>query len=326
MKGLELARAYYEAHGKQMIRASFPQYEDRIAAGLVGQGSECFGFDDELSTDHDFGPSFCLWLTSEDYRAIGKDLRKAYNDLPGDFMGFPARRESDQGGGRVGVQEIGVFYRGQIGRADAPSHLLEWLAIPELRLATVTNGQVFQDPLGEFSQTRNALLRFYPEDVRIKKIAARAAAMGQSGQYNYARCMCRRETVAAQLALAEFVQQAISMVFLLNRKYAPFYKWMHKAMQELPSLAHLSHLLRELSTNGLHPDAWESADGKKVLKSLNMRDRNVAIIETICKAVKEQLQNEGLTDSDNDFLATQASEIMARIKDARLKAMHILEG
>ena len=58
MKGLELAEKYYEAYGRKMIEENFPEIRDQIAAGLVGQGSECLGFDDEISMDHDYGPSF----------------------------------------------------------------------------------------------------------------------------------------------------------------------------------------------------------------------------------------------------------------------------
>ena len=41
---------------------------------LVGHGSECYGFDDALSRDHDFGPRVCLWLTADDYAEFGERL------------------------------------------------------------------------------------------------------------------------------------------------------------------------------------------------------------------------------------------------------------
>ncbi|MBR4767553.1 MAG: tetratricopeptide repeat protein, partial [Lachnospiraceae bacterium] len=41
--GMELCRRYYEEIGAPMIREKFPEYEGRIAAGLVGEGSECYG-------------------------------------------------------------------------------------------------------------------------------------------------------------------------------------------------------------------------------------------------------------------------------------------
>ena len=63
MKGLELSRAYYEEYGKPMIDTQLAQYKPYLAAGLVGEGSECLGFDDELSTDHgaQAGSEFFRW-------------------------------------------------------------------------------------------------------------------------------------------------------------------------------------------------------------------------------------------------------------------------
>ena len=59
--GMELCRAYYETYGRAMIHEKFSEYEDRIAVGLAGEGSDCFGYDDEASRDHDWGPSFLMW-------------------------------------------------------------------------------------------------------------------------------------------------------------------------------------------------------------------------------------------------------------------------
>ena len=49
MRGLEKARELYESRGTELIHRLFPEYEDKIAVGLAGHGSECFGYDDELS-------------------------------------------------------------------------------------------------------------------------------------------------------------------------------------------------------------------------------------------------------------------------------------
>ena len=82
MKGLYLAEAYYKAHGAPMIGRQFSSYARRIAVGFAGPGSECFGFDDEISRDHDWGPGFCLWLAADDFNRFGKELQTAYQELP----------------------------------------------------------------------------------------------------------------------------------------------------------------------------------------------------------------------------------------------------
>ena len=106
MKGIELCRAYFEAEGRPMLKeleGQYPELKGRLAAGLVGQGSECLGFDDERSWDHDFGASFCIWLPQELYARYGSVCQEAYDRLPPVFEGMPKRQESRNGSGRVAV-------------------------------------------------------------------------------------------------------------------------------------------------------------------------------------------------------------------------------
>ncbi len=323
MTGLELSRAYYREVGRPMLEAGVPDLLSRAAAGLAGEGSECLGFDDEISRDHDFGPGFCLWLTAEDFAQWGARLQAAYAALPGDFQGFPARKVSPRGGGRVGVMEISAFYRKFIGKEQPPGSLMRWLYLPEEKLAAAVSGEVFSDPLGEFSAIREVLSACYPEDVRLKKSAARAAVMAQSGQYNYARCMRRGESVAAALALGEFLKAAMSMLFLLNRAYAPYYKWMFRALENLPRAGAARPLLKELSETAFQGEAWRSPVDNPYVNRL---DRNVELIEEICRMVIGELQAQGLTGSNDDFLERHTGEIMERIRDPRLRACHVLEG
>ena len=326
IKGLELSERYYQAYGKAMLAEQFPELVGRAAVGLVGQGSECFGFDDAISTDHDYGPAFCIWLTAEDYARYGKDVQTAYDTLPKDFLGVHGRIASAQGGGRVGVLEIHSFYRQFIGEEQPPKSLARWLYLPDYQLACATNGRVFDDPLGAFSAIRTALAT-YPEDVRVKKIAAHAALMAQSGQYNYARSMRRGETVAAELALRAFMQSAISIVYLLNRRYAPYYKWMFRGMKNLPVLApKVAPLIQELAELGAQKDAWSHQDMPGFNPYVNLQDRKVQLIEQICGHTIHALQEQGLTSLQDDFLEPHAWDIMKRISDPVLRRCHVMEG
>ena len=144
MKGLELAEKYFDTYGRPMLSEQFHEIADQAAAGLVGYGSECLGFDDEISGDHDYGPSFCIWLPREIYMKYGKKLQAAYDALPKEFMGVSGRVEEEQGKGRVGALCLEDFYQGILGRDSAPETESQWLAISEPALCTAVNGQVLQ--------------------------------------------------------------------------------------------------------------------------------------------------------------------------------------
>ncbi|EHL69045.1 DUF4037 domain-containing protein [Cloacibacillus evryensis] len=304
MPGLELCRQFYLLCGAPLIERTFGENGRRFAAGLAGAGSDCLGFDDELSRDHDFGPGFCLWLTDEDDETFGGELRRLYSELPRQFGGC-VRNTTPQGADRVGVMRIGDFYRRYTGCRDIPEGDAAWLRIPEHLLAAAVSGEVFRDGLGEFSRIRSGLLPCYPEDVRLKKLAARLFTMAQAGQYNYGRIMKRHDAAAAALALSEFARAALSAVHLLNRRYMPYYKWAFRSARRLPLL---SDVVTELDALFL-PET----------------DRE-ALIETICSRVSEFLKKEGLSSARDTFLIAHAEEVTLRIKSAALRNMGIMVG
>lgn len=308
MLGLEISEKYFEKYGLPMINEKFSAYKHRIAAGMVGDGSECYGFDDEFSRDHDWGPSFCLWLNKKDYEIIGSTLQEEYHKLPQTFEGYGPRKVSDWGEGRVGVFETGEFYANFIGHNRPPAELEEWLYIPENALAACTNGKVFYDPLGEFTQFRNKLNEFYPEDVRLKKIASRCMTIAQSGQYNFPRCAKRGEYVAALYTEAKFCADTISLVFLLNKEYTPFFKWMHRAVKGLPLLGtYIYEKLLALVTITDYPKKSE-------------------IMEEICQQIIKEFKRQRLSFLGSDFLLHHGPVIQKKIKDPNLRSRNVWVG
>ena len=307
MKGLEQARALYEEYGRPMLHEQFPELEGRIAVGLAGRGSECFGFDDELSRDHDFPQGFCLWLDDETDRAVGVQLARAYRALP---FGAAVERSAMSEASR-GVQRISAFYSRYTGRPGAPESVEQWLSLPSWALAEATNGAVFRDDLGAFSAVREAIRSGMPEDVRLKKLAARVITMAQAGQYNYPRCVRHGELGAAMLAMDEFVRAACAAVYLLNRRHMPYYKWMLRGMAELEKLGALREALEFLLTG-------ENDEQGRILKS--------AVVEDCCAAVVSELKSQHLTHGSWDYLEPHAFEITEHIQSRELRAMHIMEG
>ena len=152
MKGLELARKYYEEYGKPMLEEQFPETGKYLAVGLVGSGSECLGYDDELSEDHDFEPGFCIFLPGEDVvdRKEAFKLERAYAKLPKEFMGYQRAMMSPVGGSRHGVIRTADFFKEKTG-FDLTEYTLtesDWFHIPSHSLLEATAGEIFEEDGG----------------------------------------------------------------------------------------------------------------------------------------------------------------------------------
>ena len=310
MKGLELSEKFYYEYGEKMIKENFADIEKYLAFGLVGSGSECFGYDDEISQDHDFEPGFCIFIPDEsiiDSRTEFQ-LERAYAKLPKEFMGYKRSPLNPVGGNRHGVIRIGKFFEAKTGDESADIPTVGWFCISEQFPLEATNGKIFCDNYGLMTQLREKIA-YMPEDVRLKKLAGNILLMAQSGQYNYSRCIKRGETAAAQLAVTEFVNTALKVIFLINKKFMPYYKWTFRALRELEKLSDLYDSLEYLisSTN-------EAEESKKKQE----------IIEQISERIISELIEQKLTKIDSCDLERHAYCVNDMIKDSEIRNLNIL--
>lgn len=310
MNGLELSRAFFEEFGMPILKKEFPEELPLLAAGLMGSGSECFGYDDAVSRDHDFEPGFCLFLPDE--AVLGRRsaflLERAYAKLPREYHGIRREILSPVGGARKGVMRISEFFSQKVGSPDGVLSMEQWLTIPEYALAEATNGLLFFDAYGLVTKIRERLSA-YPEDVRRKRLAGNLLLMAQAGQYNYRRCLRHGEQAAAQFAIIEFVESAMSAVFLLNKKYQPFYKWRFRALRSLPMLGELAESFSFLLCSGNEGTICEIKE---------------ETISRISAEVVKQLHALELSDLSGPDLEGHAYAVNDRIRDPNLRNAHIL--
>lgn len=324
LTGLELCRRYYEEYGRPMIAEKFPEYERNIAVGLVGRGSDCFGFDDKQSADHDFGPRFVMWLTRENYDRIGAELQRAYDELPDTYMGY-TRNETVHGKDRSGVMVIEDFYKnilgfdliGMLTQSEYKENINTikcWLAVHDYALATAVNGEIFRDDEGIFTAYREHLLKYYPKPVWYRKLAQACAMFSQSGQYNLPRMQRRGQMAAAELAKAECMRYAMKLVYLLNMKYSPHDKWLFKGLPDNPHM-HIEDF------GGGRIDAAALIERMSLLSVARQDEQELAVtVEALAVIFANELERLNIIGKSNVYLEANAAELTAK-SDALLTAV-----
>ena len=307
----ENSRRFYVNQVSKMIHDKFGRYEDRIAVGIAGEGSDCFGYDDFMSRDHDFGTGVCLWITDEDKELFGNDLKREYDDLAKKQSGNNlTRRLSD----RRGVMTIHDFYSNILGidcnTGDCMLTERDWRTLDYTCLATAVNGDVFRDDLGQFSAFRRLLLDYYPDSVWKTHIINELHRFSAALQVNYARCMTRGDIVAARLCHTQGLEAAMELYFLMNRVYAPYYKWTFRRLEELDMIAsgRYAALIKELAAADMDISCWEGREYRPNI--LNMDDKIVMLTERIAGCIVAYLRKLGFTDSQDPYLEKYVDEII----------------
>lgn len=307
MKAIDKSRELFNNHFMPSLKERYPECIGNFAAGLIGHGSECFGFDDEVSLDHDVSNGFYIWLDEENDVKYGVKLFRVYKEV---FEKYGEQHGVKSGAVKLGVVTTIDFLENTIGANTLPECNCQWLKIPSYALANITNGEIFYDGNGTFSKIIDYFKNEMPRDAKLKKMSASLAIAAQSGQYNFMRTVKHGEFGAASLALSEFAQNISDVIFLLNGKYAPYYKWTIKALYNLDILNDIAPKLEFLLCEATNKDT---------------ADEKFKVIEEICGEVINELKNQKLTESNSDYLEHHAYSVASKIEDETLKSTHIMQ-
>lgn len=233
--------------------------ELRYAAARLGDGSEVLGFDTEMSADHNYGPTVQLFLSQSDFDGYAPQLMQAFDRaLPAEIDGWPIRFPNairppagtpgalcaDHG---VEVRTLNAWIAAQLGiGSEAPIASMDWFAIPEQRLLTVTAGAAYRDDDGQLSALRQRL-EWFPQDVWLAKLAAQWARIGEQQAF-VGRAGEAGDDLGSRLIAGRLAQDAMRLCFLVEKRYAPYPKWFGTAFTRLDCAKSIGVLLASALT------------------------------------------------------------------------------
>ena len=266
----------------------------RYAAALFGPGSEVLGFDDQQSTDHGWGPRLVVLVPR------GSDpqpLRRTLDErLPDTFLGLDMSCGGPAFPNGVAKHQVGVFDTGFISvllgfDPAAEITLDDWLLTPSQVLLEVTAGAVFHDDIG-FEALRGRLA-WYPHDVWLYLLASQWHRIAQEIAFPPRAAMVG-DQFGARLVAARLVRDLVRLAFLIERRYAPYSKWLGAAFTRLGCAERLGPSLR------------------RVLDELEWEDRHDALLEAceIAAALQDDLQIAPRVDARRQRFHTRPFDVI----------------
>ncbi len=255
VRGLDLARRFFEQEAKPAMEKHCPEVLKEAACGLAGQGSECFGYDDEYSRDHHWGPRVMVWLPDDYFATLDPVIwQRVSMVLPSHFEGYEVV-SGLLGGAGLEPEGISNFLMRAIGRKDLPETFQDWLDIPEEDFAHVVNGEVWHDGKGEFTKMRDFINGYYPDEVWKRRIAHWCRYASGMALYAMKRAGLRQNTVFYFTAFGRTLKMTMELACMLNRTYFPYDKWLYTKFCELENLApEMLPLIDEATT---YNTSWE---------------------------------------------------------------------
>jgi hypothetical protein len=264
--GLKLSQEFYAEIIRPILDGSFPGVAH--AAGLIGEGSEVLGFDDETSVDHNWGPRLMLFLFDEDHPLYSERIKHVLSEqLPCEFRGYPTNFSAPhpgidvspvlqpvQGGPvnhHVSVQTVGGFIIATLGfDIRQPLEPADWLSFSEQHLCTLTRGAVFHDEVG--LNAARSRFTYYPRDIWLYLLAAGWNRIGQE-EHLMGRAGMAGDELGSALIGARLVRDVMRLCFLMEKTYAPYAKWFGSAFKRLACARELWPIL----LGACHAETWQ---------------------------------------------------------------------
>ena len=326
--GHQLSEIFYLDHVAPIIEKHYPGLPH--SAALLGDGSEVLGYDDHLSVDHNWGPRVVIFLTAEELRDKAGPLHDILGqELPHVVRHFPVNHEKVPGEPNslvpkltnerpvnhlVEITTLPAFVKKQIG-IDYPKELavIDWLTIPEQRLLTLTAGPVYHDGLDVLEPMRRQLA-YYPHDVWLYLLSAQWRRLAQE-QVFMARSGSAMSELGSLVIAGRLVGDIMRLYFLMEREYAPYFKWFGVAFSRMVGALGVIDQL------------------EGIMKGKNWQEREEQL-NFACKAIAEMHNSLGLTEPlptylspfhDRPFMVLNCEDIARAlweaITDAEVKAL-----
>jgi hypothetical protein len=250
--GLRLAETFYWEIVRPLLDDAFPAVPH--SAALLGPGSEVLGYDTERSMDHDWGPRVQIFLRPDDLAREGRAIWQMLVDrTPSTFAGHPTvvepwhnePAESESGGRGVRLSTVTEFLREHLGFDPRDGMTTtDWLTTPSQRLLEITAGGVFFDGIGELAPVREAL-QWYPHDVWCYLLACQWGRIGQEEAF-IGRTGEVGDALGSRVLAARLTRDLMRLCFLIERRYAPYTKWLGTAFSGLDCFPHLGPVLSDV--------------------------------------------------------------------------------
>jgi hypothetical protein len=310
--GLELARGFYAEAVAPLLDGV------RHSAARLGEGSDVLGFDTARSTDHGWGPRLQLFVEPGATDAVAATLERR---LPETFRGWPVRFGWDDVAvsHHVDVDTIDRWVERRVGIGRPASlGLIDWLATPQQLLLEATAGEVFHDGLGELDAVR-ASLAWYPDAVWLWLLACEWQRIGQEEAF-VGRTAEVGDELGSRLVAGRLARDIIRLCFLLERRYAPYTKWLGSAFARLEASTNVGPAL-ERALDARTSAAREAALGE-AYEAVAKRHNRLGLTEPVDPTVRPFYSRPFRVIVATRFV----DACLARVDDPLLRALPLIGG